>query len=138
MGASGLIMAASLLIGCGGDKGAAPVECKKVEPTGGVTELTVVGKNLAFDIECFEIQPGKVRFTFDNQDSGVSHNFHVGGPGGVNSQTDLERGKTTQTLELELTEPGRYDFWCDPHATMEGHLTVVDPAAPGSTVSGGS
>jgi plastocyanin len=122
------------LVACGGDDEAAPVECVRIDPVEGVTELTVVGKNLAFDVECFEIEPSRVRFTFVNEDEGVSHNLHVTGEG-VNERTDLERGQTTQVLELELTEPGRYDFVCDPHGTMEGSLIVVDPDAPRPTTA---
>lgn len=130
------VVGALALAGCGSDDDAgAPRECVTVAPVDGVTELTVTGKNLAFDVECFEIQPGLVSFTFVNADSGVSHNLHVTGPGGVNERTDLERGETTQVLELELTEPGRYDFVCDPHATMEGQLNVVDPAAAASSTT---
>lgn len=133
-----LILVGSVaLVGCGGDdESAATRECITVAPVDGVTELTVTGKNLAFDVECFEIQPGPVSFTFVNADEGVSHNLHVSGPGGVNQRTDLERGETTQVLELELTEPGRYDFVCDPHATMEGQINVADPAAAPSTTAG--
>lgn len=135
-GAALALVGALALTGCGSDDDAgAPRECVTVAPVDGVTELTVTGENLAFDVECFEIQPGPVSFTFVNQDEGVSHNLHVTGPGGVNARTDLERGETTQVLELELTEPGRYDFVCDPHATMEGQLNVVDPAAAPSTTT---
>ncbi|MBK6857586.1 MAG: cupredoxin domain-containing protein [Microthrixaceae bacterium] len=132
-------LAASIaLVGCSGeDKAGGQRECIAVAPVDGVTELTVTGKNLAFDHECFDIQPGKVEFTFVNADQGVSHNLHVSGPGGVNERTDLERGETTQVLELELTEPGRYDFVCDPHATMEGQLNVADPSTASTTTVAG-
>ena len=126
----------ALLAGCGGDDEPAARECITVAPVNGVTELTVTGKNLAFDVECFDIQPGPVAFTFVNADEGVSHNLHVSGPGGVNARTELARGETTQVLELELVEPGRYDFVCDPHATMEGQLNVADPAAASSSTAG--
>lgn len=136
-GAALVLVGAFALTACGGDDddAGAPRECVTVAPVDGVTELTVTGKNLAFDVECFEVQPGPVSFTFVNADSGVSHNLHVSGPGGVNARTDLERGETTQVLELELTEPGRYDFVCDPHATMEGQINVVDPAASASSTT---
>jgi plastocyanin len=124
----------AVLVGCGDDDSGATRECVTVAPVDGVTELTVTGENLAFDVECFDIQPGPVSFTFVNADEGVSHNLHVSGPG-VNERTELARGETTQVLELELAEPGRYDFVCDPHATMEGQLNVADPAAPSTTGS---
>ena len=134
---SSCLVAVPLLASCGGDDGGPQArECKTVAPVEGVTKLTVTGKNLAFDNECFDIQPGPVEFTFINADSGVSHNFHVSGPGGINARTDLERGETTQTLSLELVEPGRYDFVCDPHATMEGQLNVADPTATSTTKAG--
>jgi plastocyanin len=84
---------------------------------------------MAFDEGCFQIEPGPVEFTFVNDDDGVSHNLHVSGQG-VNEATPLERGKTTQVLELELTEPGTYDFKCDPHPeTMKGQIVVADASS---------
>ena len=116
-------------MGCGDDEGAVDLsDCVTVAPAEGVTKITITGKNMAFDEECFQIEPGPVEFTFVNDDDGVSHNLHVTGQG-VNEATDLERGKVTQMLEAELTEPGTYKYVCDPHPTMKGNIVVGEPAA---------
>lgn len=129
------VLAASMLVavvGCGGDGSVDLSSCEPLAPTDGVTELTVVGKNLAFDVECVEIEPGPLEITFVNEDSGVSHNIHVTGPGGVDEATDLERGKVTQELVLDLVEPGTYKFICDPHpSSMKGHIVVREPGEAG-------
>ncbi|QXC63380.1 cupredoxin domain-containing protein [Aquihabitans sp. G128] len=116
------------LVACGdgGSDAGAPADCTTVAPgDDGTTEVTVVGKNLAFDVTCLEVQPGTLVVTFENRDGGVSHDFHVTGHG-VNASTDLVQGVTTQQLTVELTEPGSYTFACDPHATMEGRLVVAE------------
>ena len=128
------VLAVVGLSACGSDDDAQGPACTVVEPTDGMTLLTVTGKNLAFDVNCFEIEPGPVEFTFHNEDANVAHNLHLTGPD-VNVATDLEPGKTTQSLSAELIQPGRYDFVCDPHATMEGSIIVVDPAAASTTAA---
>ncbi len=125
-----LLLASVALAGCGGgsDTSGAPADCTVVNPgADGTSHITVVGKNLAFDVTCIQVQPGPVRFTFRNQDSGVAHDFHVTGPG-INQSTPLIPGVATQTLDLKLTTVGQYVYACDPHATMEGHLNVVKAA----------
>lgn len=118
-------------VGCSDDDGAVDLsKCKSVAPVDGVTELTITGKNMAFDEECFQIEPGAVEITFVNDDSGVTHNLHVTGPGEVNEATPLERGVVTHVLEVDLVEPGTYKYICDPHPkTMKGNLVVGEVPA---------
>jgi len=130
-----LLAAAALLAGlglvaCGGsDDAGTPADCRTVAPgADGTTKVTVVGKNLAFDASCLQVRPGRLVVTFRNEDGGVAHDFHVTGHG-VNASTALAPGAVTQRLTVELTEPGRYTFACDPHATMEGTLVVSEPRA---------
>ncbi|CAN5561063.1 hypothetical protein BH10ACT1_BH10ACT1_04860 [soil metagenome] len=136
-----LVITASALGACGSDQGgsALPDDCRTVRPgADGTSAVTVVGKNLAFDVDCLAVQPGKLVVTFDNQDGGTAHDFHVTGHG-VNGSTALTEGVTSTVLTVELTEPGRYTFACDPHASMEGTLVVLEPAeTPGSTTTGAS
>lgn len=126
----GVVLAVVLALGvagCGDDDTADLSKCETVAPTDGLTEITITGKNMAFDAECFQVEPGPVEFTFVNDDDGVSHNLRVSGPGDVDEATDLERGKVTQTLEVDLSESGTYDFKCDPHPnTMKGKIVVGD------------
>ncbi len=127
-------VAASLLLGlasCGDDETADPVDCEVVAPSDGVTRVDISAENMKFDASCLQLEPGPVEFTFNNEDSGVSHNLRVEGHG-VNEATDLERGTNTQVLEVELTETGSYEFSCDPHPNMKGTIQVVDPAAEGT------
>lgn len=114
------------MAGCGDDDPVDLSSCVTVAATDGVTRISVTGENMAFDEECFQIEPGPVEFTFVNADSGVSHNLHVSGPGDVNEATPLERGETTQVLEVDLSEPGTYGFKCDPHPTMKGQIVVAE------------
>lgn len=128
-------MAVALLLpGCGGDSEPAATECRTLPQVDGVTTATIVGKNVKFDVECLQIDPGKLEITFDNQDSGVAHNLHVTG-NGVNEKTQLEPGKTTQQLTVALNTPGQYTFACDPHGSMVGKIIVADPMANTSTTS---
>ena len=123
----GALLFGTIATGCGGGEssGRVPTDCRKVSAgTDGISKVTVVGKNLAFDVTCIEVQPGLLEVTFDNQDSGVAHNFHITGVG-VNGKTNLEPGLVTQVLSVKLTGPGSYTFACDPHATMEGKIHVV-------------
>lgn len=124
---------ALLLPGCSKDE-ASSAECRQVAAVEGTTSLTIVAKNLAFDVRCFEIEPGRVEVTFDNQDSSVAHNLHITG-NGVNEKTDLEPGKTTQHLSVTLALPGRYTFACDPHGSMEGTIVVSELGAGSATTA---
>ena len=122
-----LALLVGTLAGCGGgaNSSGAPTDCLTLKPgADGTSKLTVIGKNLAFDVTCVNVRPGPLKVTFENKDSGVAHDFHVTGTG-VNQRTDLAAGVTTQVLEVVLTGPGTYTFACDPHATMEGQIHVV-------------
>jgi plastocyanin len=134
------LLAAGLLlvpVACGSDdEPAAKEDCRLVQVTAGKAATTVVAKNLQFDVTCLKMAPGTLTITYENQDSSVAHDLHVTG-NGVNRRTELARGTTTQELVVELLRPGRYSFFCDPHATMEGTIEVVAPAsATGASTSG--
>lgn len=124
-----VLLALALLVpACGKEEQASFDDCDRSKQVDGVTELTIVGKNLAFDWTCVEVRPGTVELTFDNQDSGVAHNIHVTG-NGVNEATDLEAGPTSQTLSVDLPDPGRYMVACDPHGTMQAWIVVAEPGS---------
>jgi len=91
-----------------------------------VTSATLVGKNIAFDVEGLTVPAGQeVTLTFDNQDVDVPHNLHVqAGPEG-DFKTEIVNGPVLQTLMFEITEPGNYTFVCDVHPIqMVGTLIV--------------
>jgi plastocyanin len=131
-------LAGVVLPACGGDgDDAAPADCEVLRPgPDGTTEATIVGQDLGFDVSCLEVRPGRLELTFENRDEGVLHDLRVTGHG-VNAATDLVAGTTTQRLTVDLAEPGRYTFACDPHATMEGTLVVAEPGGEGDGSGGG-
>ena len=109
------------LVACGGSD-VDTSTCRVVAPTSdGRTEVTVTAKNMAFDVECLQVEAGTLVVTFVNDDEGVPHDFHVLGEG----STDLTKGPDEQVLTLELPDPGTYDFVCDPHPNMKGAIVVT-------------
>ncbi len=99
------------------------------QPSGGgapVTSATVVGKNIAFDIDMLTVAAGQeITVTFDHQDAGVFHNFHVQAGAGGDFKTEIEKGPIQQTLTFTINQPGRYTFICDVHPNqMKGTLAV--------------
>ena len=82
-----------------------------------------MAKDLAFNTSCLLSPPGAVLdITFENQDVGVNHDFHLlGAPG--NPQTLLKAGPATQRLTVELPL-GTYKYVCDVHPPMVGELRV--------------
>jgi plastocyanin len=80
---------------------------------------------LKFDQTSLEASAGNVTIDFTN-DSSVSHNVTLDGPGVEDEGTDTITGSSTSvTLDLQ---PGEYTFYCsvDGHraAGMEGKLVV--------------
>jgi plastocyanin len=133
---------------CGGDDGSA--SSTTVAPSGDhVTStsggegckvvdertVTIVAKDLAWDTACIQAPEG-VPFTVevDNQDTGVQHDFHLKGVPG-DPQTDLAAGPTEQHLALKAIHAGTYEYVCDIHPNMTGHLQVLEPLAEGPTTT---
>ncbi len=88
----------------------------------------MIGKNTALDKTTLHAAPGKVTFTFLNQDSGLVHNFHVyrgtDATGESVGQTELKAGPATDTLSATFAA-GTYHYQCDAHPDqMNGTLTV--------------
>jgi plastocyanin len=91
-------------------------------PSGSVT-IDLMAKNIAFNKTSITVPAGsKVTVNFDNEDSGIPHNFAVY----TNSQatTPIFKGqiitgiaKTTYTFTAPTT-PGDYYFRCDVHPTI--------------------
>ncbi len=76
------------------------------------------------------LDPGT--YTFQIEDQGTIHNFHLTGPG-VNQATDIEQtGTFTWTVTLAN---GTYHYQCDAHpSTMKGDFTVGTPLPPPTPV----
>lgn len=91
-----------------------------------VTMATVVGKDIAFDVDELAVPVGQqITITFDHEDAGVFHNLHVQAGAAGDFKTEIERGPVQQTLTFRIDEPGTYTFVCDVHpAQMKGTLVV--------------
>jgi len=92
--------------------------------------IDLVAKDFAFNTSTITVPPGaNVTVNFDNQDSGVAHNFAV--YDSASMKTTIFKGelivgpkKTTYTFNAPQ-EPGTYHFQCDPHAQkMKGDFIV--------------
>ncbi len=102
-------------------------------PSGGGGQVTIslVAKNIAFNTNTISVPAGStVTVNFDNEDSGVPHNFAV-----YTSQAATTKifsgqiitgvAQTTYTFTAPST-PGNYWFRCDVHPTvMYGTFTVT-------------
>src|SRR5581483_11763065 len=86
-------------------------------PTGpGAPALTIVGKNVKFDITTATIPGGQVTIRFDNQDTGVVHNLHLfrgtSATGESVGATAEAPGPDVADLTVDLTQ-GTYFYHCD-------------------------
>ncbi len=92
-----------------------------------VTSATIVGKNIAFDVDALTVPAGQeVTITFDNQDAAVPHNLHVqAGPEG-DFKTEIVGGPVLQTLTFEIAAPGSYSFVCDVHPNQMAGTLIVE------------
>lgn len=118
-------------------------------PAGGGLAATISAKNVKFDQSSLNVAAGpNVTIRFDNQDTGVTHNFHIFRGSDANGEsvgaTTEAAGPDTQDLTVNLTE-GAYFFRCDVHPTqMTGTLNVGPPAPgggsppPGGPATGGT
>jgi plastocyanin len=96
----------------------------------GVT-VDLVAKNIAFDKKTISVPSGaKITVNFDNQDTGIPHNFAVYQDQSATKaifKGDVITGpkKTTYTFTAP-SKPGTYFFRCDIHPTqMTGQLIVT-------------
>lgn len=103
------------------------------EPTGPTevpTEITIVGENIEFDLPEVTLQANTdVTVTFDNEDSGIPHNFTVWDSEAQNevlAETSTFNGVATESVTFSLP-PGEYYFNCTVHPSMEGTLRAVEP-----------
>ena len=121
------------LAGCGGDDAttASSTPSSTEETTssggGGGESVAVSETEFAIDPQDPTVKAGTVSFNVSN-DGQVVHNLEVEAPSGDQElDQDLQPGDTG-TLEVDLSEPGTYRWYCpiDSHAAqgMEGEITV--------------
>jgi len=120
-----VVLAAAIVVlsacgGTGGDGGDGQTAGGCKDASDG--RVTLVADDLQWDTDCLRAPAGALTIEIDNRDSGQNHNVHLPDAPG-SPATDLEKGPTTQELDVEL-EPGSYQYVCDLHANMVGTLTV--------------
>ena len=102
---------------------ATAVPTTTIPPTGGAVTVDLIAKNIAFNTSTITVPAcSAVTVIFDNQDSGIPHNFAVY----TNSEatTPIYQGAiitgpktTTYTFTAPCT-PGDYWFRCDVHPSI--------------------
>jgi plastocyanin len=96
----------------------------------GLTIIAPVGASTAgFDTNRLEAEAGVAfTITFDNQDTGVPHNFVLKKPDGSNvdiGDTKIITGPASVTHNVPALDAGKYPFLCEVHPqTMKGILTI--------------
>ena len=134
-GAVALAVAGVLaLAGCGDDDEttASPTETTSTEDAsasggGGGETVAVSLTDFAIDPQDPTLQAGTVTFDVSN-DGEVVHNLEVEGPNGEAVLPEDLQGGESGTLEVDLSEPGTYTWYCPvgDHAAqgMEGEIAV--------------
>jgi plastocyanin len=96
----------------------------------GLTIIAPVGASTAgFNTDRLEAEAGiPFTITFENQDTGVPHNFVLKKPDGSNvpiGDTAITTGPATVKHNVPALNAGEYPFLCEVHPnTMKGVLTV--------------
>jgi plastocyanin len=120
-------LAAVVALGACGDDGgssAAPAGCRAATTEDEVTSVTLVAKDVAWDVDCLSLPADTdVDITIDNRDEDVNHNLHVLGLPDGSPKTNLEQGPVEQHLTVRAPA-GRYVYVCDVHPNMKGDLEV--------------
>jgi plastocyanin len=108
----------------------APIPSPTPAPTGQSTTINLIAKNLAFNMTTITVPAGApVTVNFDNQDSGIAHNFSVytdsTATTSIFSGQIINGPATTSYKFIAPTKPGTYFFRCDVHPTaMTGSFVV--------------
>jgi uncharacterized cupredoxin-like copper-binding protein len=127
------------IAGCGGDDEGTTTSGEGVAASGdGAQAVAISETDFTLDPSDPEVKPGTVTFNVTN-DGSADHNLEVEGPEGEQElEQDLAPGQNG-TLTVDLSKPGRYEFYCpvDSHRErgMEGEITVTSGGA-GSADSG--
>jgi uncharacterized cupredoxin-like copper-binding protein len=137
-----MVLAALAIAGCGGGDDDEETTVAAGAPSAGEQTVSVSETEYQLDPSDPTVQPGTVSFRVTN-DGGVDHNLEVEGTQGEQElEQDLAPGQSG-TLTVDLSQPGKYEFYCpvDGHRErgMEGEITVAGGGGAGgdSAESGG-
>lgn len=112
---------------------AAPAGEAPEEAAADAQRLEIAGKDSLFDLDVMTVEPEReVVVVFDNQDTGVSHNWALyesreAAESGAEpiAASPIEEGPVVQEIVFDPPPPGQYFFRCDVHPrTMIGEFTV--------------
>ncbi len=105
-----------------------PTEEPTGEPSDGPTEATIVAVNIQFDTDSMELAANaEVTVTFDNQDTGVPHNWAMYTDESASQEIfvgEIFPGPEVREHTFTTPGPGEYYFRCDVHPNMQGTVTV--------------
>lgn len=92
--------------------------------------IDLVAKNIAFNMSTITVPAGaNVTINFDNQDSGIPHNFAVYTDSSASTKIfagEIITGPKTTTYTFKApSSPGNYFFRCDVHPTQMTGTFVV-------------
>jgi len=100
-------------------------------PTPTPVSINLISKNIAFNMGTITVLAGStVTINFDNQDSGIGHNFSLYKDSSAPLPAIFRGQIITGPKEIIYTftaptTPGTYFFRCDPHpTTMNGNFIV--------------
>lgn len=111
----------------------APPATATPTPAAGAQQVTIVGKDLKFDLDTITVEAGRqVDVTFDNQDEGIPHNWalyqdEAAATGGADpiAGSEIANGIIEQHIVFDPPDPGTYFYRCDVHpTTMTGEFIV--------------
>jgi uncharacterized cupredoxin-like copper-binding protein len=124
------------IAGCGGDDN--ETTTTPAAPSAGGQTVNVSETEYKLDPSDPSVQAGTVSFKATN-DGTVTHSLEVEGPKGEQElEQDLAPGDSG-TLTVDLSQPGKYEFYCpiDAHRErgMQGEITVT---GGGGAAGGGS
>ena len=118
---------AIVVVGCGSSEPAASANssgaaCETVSSG----KVTVVTKRFDFSPDCLVSTGSSLTVTYENDESGVPHNFDLLGAtlAKGSPKIKLKPGVNTQSTTFVGLKPGKYTYTCDIHRSMVGHLTV--------------
>jgi len=91
-------------------------------------DVTIVARNIAFDVSDISVPAGKpFTIAFVNNDAGVPHNvaIHRDTPTGPEVwKGEIFNGVATRVYQVPALEAGTYGFVCSVHPNMTGTLTA--------------